>query len=199
MSSQANATISHPEAVTDLVTRAIAGDRQAFATLYNDHKPEVYRFLAARVRDRELAEDLTQETFTRALAKMDSFRVTRGAGFLGWLYTIARNIHLDHVKKAGVRLEISFPEIYDTGALEDSAETYALRDLETAALAEQVAAAIGRLTPAQRDCVRARYLEERSIPETAAILGKGVPATKTTTWRAMQHLKRSLAREAVAA
>src|SRR3546814_8710047 len=72
-------------------------NRTAFATLYNDNRQRVYRYFQYRVRNRQLAEDLTQEVFVRALRRVSAFTF-QGSNFEAWLVTIARNLYFDHLK-----------------------------------------------------------------------------------------------------
>ncbi|MEV1079926.1 RNA polymerase sigma factor [Streptomyces sp. NPDC050211] len=200
MSHQANAKINPPGgAVSELVARAAAGDRDAFGTLYNDHHDEVFAFLYNRTRDRYLAEDLTQDVFVRALRRLSTFTAPRDSGFAGWLAVIARNIHLDYVKSARARLEVSVAETYDGDSRDRSAEVSALRELDIAEAAETVTSAMRGLTPYQRECIGLRYIEELSVPEVAARLGKGEGAVKTLAFRAMTTLRQALAEQGAAA
>ncbi|MFE7975714.1 RNA polymerase sigma factor [Streptomyces shenzhenensis] len=199
MKHQANAQINlSGGAVTELVARAAAGDRDAFAVLYNDYRDTVYRYLRSRTGNRDLAEDLTSDTFERALRRIDTFQ-TRPAtgGFVGWLFTIAHNLHVDHLKLARVKREISSPEIILL-MKDESAETYGLRKLESAEAARSVAEAMKSLTPAQAQCVRLRYLDGLSVDETAARMGKQRGAVKTLAYRAKCSLEQALAAEGVA-
>ncbi|MET8765521.1 RNA polymerase sigma factor [Streptomyces sp. NPDC004658] len=199
MSLKATAAI-FPPAEVELVTKAVAGDRDAFATLYNDHKPEVYRYLVARTKDRTLAEDLTQETFLRAFRRIDTFRPRpTTAGFVGWLCVIARNLYLDHLKLHRTTREFPTAEPVDGGHLDPSAEESAMRHLDAAEARQAVAAAMQALTPYQREAIRLRYFEDLSIPETAARMGKGIGSMKTVTFRAMKSMQRTLTAQGVAA
>ncbi|MFF5984368.1 RNA polymerase sigma factor [Streptomyces olindensis] len=184
----------------ELVAQACAGDRSAFAALYLQHYDDVFGFLYNRTRgDRHLAEDLTQEVFLRALRRLETFNAPRSSGFTGWLMVIARNIHLDHVKSARARLEVTVGEMADGDNRDRSAELSALRELDIAEASESVAAALSVLTPYQRECIELRFLEGLSVPETAARLGKGIGATKTVQFRALQQMRSTLTAEAVAA
>ncbi|TDC34035.1 sigma-70 family RNA polymerase sigma factor [Kribbella albertanoniae] len=94
----------------ELVDRAQAGDVGAFGELYDEYSLTVYRYIYARVSSSALAEDLTSETFVRALRALDSFR-WQGRDFGAWLVTIARNLITDHYKSGRVRLEVVTDEI----------------------------------------------------------------------------------------
>ncbi|MFB6771099.1 RNA polymerase sigma factor [Streptomyces sp. NPDC056337] len=199
MSPQANPKISPPGGVnSELVARAVAGDREAFAALYNAHKVEVLRYLTRRTGNRHLAEDLTQDVFLRALRRIDTFIPRNASSFVAWLLTIARNIHLDHVKLHRVQKEVLVDEISDEAA-DPSAELSAMRGLDVVEAAATVTAALAVLTPLQRECVRLRFFAELSGPETAARMGKGLPAVKTLQFRALRQMQAALTETAVAA
>ncbi|MDX3831339.1 RNA polymerase sigma factor [Streptomyces europaeiscabiei] len=193
MSTQVNGMIMAGGALeSELVARARAGDRTAFAALYTAHRDTVYAFLYNRTRDRNLAEDLTQDVFVRALRRLETFTAPRSAGFAGWLSVIARNIHLDHVKLARTRLEVPVAEMADSDERDRSAEAYALRELDIAEAVETVTAAMRNLTPYQRQCLELRFLEGLTGPETAARLGKDIGAVKTLQFRAMSIMRQTL-------
>ncbi|MEU0332174.1 RNA polymerase sigma factor [Streptomyces sp. NPDC006193] len=189
-----------PPAEVELVMRAVAGDRDAFATLYNDHRPEVFRYLAQRTKDKSLAEDLTQETFIRALRRIDTFqhRPTT-AGFVGWLCVIARNLHLDHLKLHRTSREIPTAEPFQVDEWSCSAEDTAIRSLDADKAHQAVQLAMKVLTPYQREAVRLRYFEDLTMPEAAARMGKDLGAVKTVTFRAMRKMHAVLATREVAA
>ncbi|MGW7085058.1 sigma-70 family RNA polymerase sigma factor [Streptomyces sp. NPDC054871] len=175
----------------ELVTRARAGDREAFATLYNDHHEFVFCYVLARVRDRHLAEDLTQEVFLRAPARVGTF-TWQGRDFGAWLVTIAKNLHLDHAKSSRVRREVPVGEMPDSDETDRSAETVALRELEIVESSDALHCALYLLNPYQRECVQLRFLDELSVEETAAAMGRKVGAVKTLQYRAMRKLEHEL-------
>ncbi|MFF9312204.1 sigma-70 family RNA polymerase sigma factor [Streptomyces sp. NPDC014748] len=195
MKHQATALISPPGGeVTDLATRAAGGDREAFAALYNEHRDVVYLFIARRTGDRLLAEDLTSETFIRALRRIDTFSADRSSGRVGaWLVTIARNLISDHFKSARVQRELLVSDIHDDAvATVRSAETVALRNADYAELVGDLKAAMDALNSYQRATVRMRFLEGLSGPETAARLGKTSMAVKMAQHRAMAVMQQTI-------
>src|ERR1700712_92083 len=86
-----------------LVHRAQQGDAEAFGQLYDHYVTLVHRYAYHRVGDRATAEDITSETFLRALRRIDSLTF-QGRDVGAWLVTIARNIIFDHVKSSRYRL-----------------------------------------------------------------------------------------------
>src|SRR4029079_4126878 len=96
----------------DLVERAQAGETEAFGRLYDHYSDTVYRYIYYRVGGKATAEDLTSETFLRALRRITDF-TWQGRDFGAWLVTIARNLVTDHVNSGRYRLEIPTGEVID--------------------------------------------------------------------------------------
>ncbi len=166
-----------------LVELARGGDKEAFGQLYDHYQPSVYRFLYYRVGSVPLAEDLTAETFFRALRNMHSFR-WQGKDFGAWLMTIARNLTADHFKAGRTRLEQTTE---DMGTLDSTAagpESEVLSALTNEALLR----ALGELPTEQRECLIMRFLQGLSIAETAEILGRSTGAIKQLQLRGVRSL-----------
>ncbi|MEO9324366.1 sigma-70 family RNA polymerase sigma factor [Nocardioides sp. C4-1] len=166
-----------------LVELARGGDAEAFGQLYDHYQPSVYRFLYYRTRSATLAEDLTSETFFRALRNMTSFR-WQGKDFGAWLMTIARNLATDHFKAGRTRLESTTE---DMGAHDDTTE--GPESLVLASLTnEMLLEALTQLPDEQRDCLVMRFLQGMSIAETAAVLGRSDGAVKQLQLRGVRNL-----------
>ncbi|MCX4742701.1 sigma-70 family RNA polymerase sigma factor [Streptomyces antibioticus] len=183
-----NATAAPPGPEPELVARARTGDRDAFAALYHEHYRPVYAYLLVRTRDRHLAEDLTQEVFTRALRRIDAF-TWQGTAFAAWLTTIAKNLYLDEIGRGRTRLETPVAEFQDPQAPGRDTESLALRELEAVEAHEAVRAALHALNDHQRHCVELRFLDELSAEETALAMGRSVGAVKTLTYRALRKMR----------
>ncbi|WP_031511454.1 ECF subfamily RNA polymerase sigma factor, BldN family [Streptomyces megasporus] len=171
----------------DLVERAQAGEAEAFGRLYDQYCDTVYRYIYYRVGGRATAEDLTSETFLRALRRIGTF-TWQGRDFGAWLVTIARNLVADHFKSSRFRLEVTTGEMLDANEVERSPEDSVLESLSNAALLE----AVRRLNPQQQECVTLRFLQGLSVAETARIMGKNEGAIKTLQYRAVRTLARLL-------
>jgi RNA polymerase sigma-70 factor, ECF subfamily len=169
-----------------LVAAAQTGDVGAFGQLYDRYLSTVYRFIYYRLGDRVQAEDLTSETFVRALRRLSSL-TNQGRDPAAWLVTIARNLILDHVKSARYRLEVSTDELLEPNnptADADSPETMVLAGLTNARLIE----AIRELSDEQRECIVLRFLHGLSVSETARVMGKNDGAIKAMQHRAVRRL-----------
>jgi RNA polymerase sigma-70 factor (ECF subfamily) len=171
----------------ELVERAQAGEADAFGRLYDQYSDTVYRYIYYRVGGKATAEDLTSETFLRALRRIGTF-TWQGRDFGAWLVTIARNLVADHFKSSRFRLEVTTGEMLDANEVERSPEDSVLESLSNAALLE----AVRRLNPQQQECVTLRFLQGLSVAETARVMGKNEGAIKTLQYRAVRTLARLL-------
>jgi RNA polymerase sigma-70 factor (ECF subfamily) len=173
--------------VWQLVERARDGDSEAFGLLYDRYVDTVFRFLYYRVGNRQLAEDLTSETFLRALRRIGSV-TWQGRDLGAWLVTIARNLIADHFKSSRSRLEVSTADMRDADQAEDGPEGEVLEALTNATLME----AVKRLNPEQQECIVLRFLQGMSVSETAEAMGKNDGAIKALQYRAVRSLGRLL-------
>ncbi|WP_405390167.1 sigma-70 family RNA polymerase sigma factor [Streptomyces sp. NBC_01102] len=171
----------------DLVERAQAGEAEAFGRLYDQYSDTVYRYIYYRVGGKATAEDLTSETFLRALRRISTF-TWQGRDFGAWLVTIARNLVADHFKSSRFRLEVTTGEMLDANEVARSPEDSVLESLSNAALLQ----AVRRLNPQQQECVTLRFLQGLSVAETARVMGKNEGAIKTLQYRAVRTLARLL-------
>ncbi|MFC4783128.1 sigma-70 family RNA polymerase sigma factor [Nocardioides sp. MAHUQ-72] len=166
-----------------LVELARGGDADAFGLLYDHYQPAVHRFLFYRTRSTTLAEDLTSETFFRALRSMTSFR-WQGKDFGAWLMTIARNLATDHFKAGRTRLELTTE---DMGLHDDATE--GPEETVLAGLTNEILLdALQQLPDEQRDCLVMRFLQGMSIAETAAVLDRSDGAVKQLQLRGVRNL-----------
>jgi RNA polymerase sigma-70 factor (ECF subfamily) len=169
----------------DIVLRARAGESDAFGVLYARYVDIVYRFVYYRVGTHALAEDLTSETFLRALRRMSVF-TWQGKDFGAWLVTIARNLVLDHFKSSRHRLEICTADLSDIDRWEEGPERAVLDSFTNRALFS----AVRELGSEQRECLVLRFLHGLSVAETAEIMGKNTGAIKALQYRATRSLAR---------
>jgi len=166
-----------------LVELARTGDKEAFGLLYDHYSTSVFRFLYYRTRSTTLAEDLTSETFFRALRSMNNFR-WQGKDFGAWLMTIARNLATDHFKAGRTRLEQTTE---DMGVHDDSTESPESTVLSSMTN-ELLLTALRQLPAEQQDCLVMRFLQGMSIAETAAVLRRSEGAVKQLQLRAVRNL-----------
>jgi RNA polymerase sigma-70 factor (ECF subfamily) len=186
---RASAEVVPPMAAPDaidvwaLVRRTQDGDAEAFGELYDHYVTLVHRYAYHRVGDRATAEDITSETFLRALRRIDSLSF-QGRDVGAWLVTIARNIIFDHVKSSRYRLEVTTADMRDADRSTDGPEDAVVALLTN----QQVLACVQQLNPEQQECIVLRFLHGMSVSETAEIMGKKDGAIKALQHRAVRRL-----------
>lgn len=178
--------------IMSAVRRAQEGEGEAFGELYDAYVDLVHRYISHRVGNHALAEDLTSETFLRALRRIGTF-TWQGRDFGAWLVTIARNLIADHFKSSRYKLEQTIPDILESGAdfSSEGPENEVLAGITNATLL----AAVRQLGAEQQECIVLRFLQGLSVAETAAILGKNEGAVKALQYRAVKALGRLLPAE----
>lgn len=175
------------ERMIALVELARTGDKDAFGLLYDHYHVSVYRFLFYRTRSQSLAEDLTSETFFRALRSMNSFR-WQGRDFGAWLMTIARNLATDHFKAGRTRLELTTEDMSPHDDATEGPESAVLAGLTN----EVLLTALTELPTEQRECLIMRFLQGMSIAETALALDRTAGAIKQLQLRGVRNLAKLL-------
>lgn len=176
-----------PASTWDLVHAVQTGDQQAFGQLYDHYVDVVFRYVLSRVGDRALAEDLTSETFLRALRRISSVS-DQGRDLGAWFVTIARNLVLDHVKSSRYRLEVTTAEISDSGNADRGPEHQVVTEATNAELLRCVA----QLGDDQQQCITLRFMQGRSVAETAALMNRNEGAIKALQHRAVRRLSQLL-------
>ena len=165
----------------DLARRAASGDRRAFAALYDRHVDAVYRYAYFRLRVDAEAEDVTSEVFHRALVAIPRFEPRRP--FLAFLYTIARNVITDRMRRE--RPQASFED-----ALAHPSDAPGPEELASAGdEVRRLRAAVAQLTTLQQEVIVLRYLEGRSTKETSVVIGKPESTIRGIQMRALAALR----------
>jgi RNA polymerase sigma-70 factor (ECF subfamily) len=177
-----------------LIARAQRGESAAYDRLYNLYADKIFRYLYARLPQRECAEDLTAEVFVRMLRMLPRYRVDRArpvAAFSGWLYRIANNLVTDYYRRQRFRQHTDITDHAEMPCDGPSLHQHA----ETSEERGQLWQAIGRLAPEQQAVVIYRFAEQFSLQEVADLMGKSAGAVKALQHRALANLRRMLTRE----
>ncbi len=172
------------ENVWGLVEAAQRGDAEAFGRLYDRYVEMVHRYAYTRLGDRTLAEDVTSETFLRALRRIGTVSY-RGRDVGAWFITIARNLVLDYVKSGRNRYEVVRGEPVEPGRMAEGPEPAVLRRISS----EQLLRCVRQLPPDQQECVVLRFLQGLSVAETAAVMTRNTGAVKALQHRALRRLQ----------
>ena len=176
-------TVAYAE---DLVRRVRANDPHAFDELYSRYSPRVFGYLFQRLNgNAEEAEDLTADVFTRVYEKIDGFQ-PQGAPLSAWVFRIAHNRLIDSVRRRPRQMQVTLddaPELASGPVFGGINQQVAL---------DQIKAGLTRLTHEQRQVIVLRFLEGKSLAETAEIVGRNDDAVKKLQARGLASLRRGI-------
>jgi RNA polymerase sigma-70 factor (ECF subfamily) len=182
----------------DVAALAKEGREPAFRELVRRYERPVFSLIFRMVRDREMAEDLAQDTFIKVLNNIDRYRPEFKLS--SWLFKIANNVTIDHLRRrqlATVSLDGSphaatAAEAQATSLDVESRGQSALEAIESRELGSAIEEAIGKLRPEYRSCILLRHVEGRSYEEIAATLDLPLGTVKTYIHRARHELREAL-------
>lgn len=173
----------------EIIARAQAGDVAAFSDIYARYASMILRYLYGRLREPEIAQDLTQEVFVRVLKSIGGFEYRGEKSFLGWLYTIAGNVLIGQARR---KTPVATPlddgiEIADPHGQE---AVHAIFDRLT------LRQAISRLTEDQQQVLMLKFFADMTNNEIAKAIGRTEGAVKALQHRALAALQQILEQEA---
>jgi len=166
----------------DLVRQILAGNKDAYALVVQNHGQKIYSFVCRMVREPDLSRDLAQEVFVRAYTRLNTFDGSKALG--PWLYKIALNLVRDHFRKnKDIALRsISHEEI--SVRVECSPEEFWMAR-EKQMLLQQ---AMCQLPPDLGEALALRFFQDMSFEEMARILGVSQSAAKMRVYRGLEKM-----------
>lgn len=176
----------------DDAARLCRGDTAGLAGLMGRHQDRLFRYLLRLVGDEAVAEDTFQQTWVHVAERIGRYDASRP--FAPWLFTLARNLGIDHLRRRR-------PESLDEGN-----EPKAPAGIESDPLAHavareragRVAAALCALSPLDREVLCLRFEEDLALPQVAQTLGVPVPTAKARLYRALARLRERMLAAATA-
>jgi len=165
-----------------LVDRYLAGDATAFDEMMTRYERPVYRVCYRFVNNRDDAMDLAQEVFIKAFEHLESFR--RESSLKTWLYRIAMNHCINHVKKHSQQLFIELNEY--TASVRATVQS----QLERSEQLDRIRQLVKSLPPKQKAILELRMNEQLSYEEIARMFGRSVSTIKTTVFFALEKLRK---------
>lgn len=156
-------------------------DPACFAQLYENNFERVYAFVARRVGDRDLAQDLTSDVFHSALKNLARFE-WRGAPFAAWLFRIAANAIADRGKRAAQLESIKSRQLHENAPADEE-------DLAEVEHRARLFKLVEKLPNDQRRVITMRFAQQKSIGEIARNLGRSEGAIKQLQFRGLQSLR----------
>lgn len=182
-----------------VVTWALGGHEWAYRDLVRRYERPVFSLIYRMVRDRERAEDLSQDSFVKALNALKSYRPEYK--FSSWIFKIANNVSIDHLRKKELdTLSLDGPpddaDLRGRGPLQigDRAES-PLEEIEAREIGSEIELAISKMRPEYQTCILLRYVDGRPYEEIAQIMDLPLGTIKTYIHRARAELKGYLSEE----
>lgn len=183
------------EQETQLVRRARSRDQEAFSELYTLYFDRIYRYVRLKVGSTTESEDITSGVFLSAWRTIHQFAPQRESSFAAWLFRLAHNAVIDRYRRARDILSLDStdkqPVIH---AVQPGPEDQVEHQFDI----DELYTALQSLTPEQREVVLLRFVEGLSAREVGDIMGKQEGAVRGMQFRAIESLRRALARGAEA-
>ncbi|MFT5336905.1 MAG: RNA polymerase sigma factor (sigma-70 family) [Sphingobacteriales bacterium] len=158
----------------DLVTQYINGDENAFEVLLKRHRNRIYTQIYLMVRDRDLAEDLFQDTFIKIIQTLKGGRYNEEGKFLPWALRISHNLVIDHFRRSSKMKKVTGKDDFDIFSVLPLEE----ENVEDVWIREQIYADLGglieELPDEQKEVVRLRHYNELSFKEIAEKTGVSI-------------------------
>lgn len=178
----------------ELIRRAKAKDQNAYNLLFDTYWNPVYAFLFQRTQNANIAEELAIESFTKAFDRLNSF--DEGQSFKVWLFTIAKNHHIDSYRKTKQHSE-THKDLNERDQLKFSSSDPSPEDLMIANQnLDRVLEHIKSMKKEFRDLIRMRYFEDLSLKEIEKNLKEPPTTIRVKLFRAKKVLSNLLEREA---
>ena len=162
------------------------GARETFAHLYDEYLDKVYRYIQYRVNNMQVAEDLTSTVFEKALVNFDKFRDDR-ASFSTWIFSIARNVVIDHYRVNSKRQTIPLEEL----ATQPSGERSPAEQLERKDERERLNLCLAGLSEEDREIIQLKFGVELNNRVIGEMLGLTESNVGTKLYRAVRKLRDS--------
>ncbi len=183
----------------DLLRQYVAGDPEAFIALFHRYRKPVYNFIVRTVQDRNTAEDLLQDVFMRVIQRAEDFRGE--SKFTTWLYTIARNLCIDQLRKTNLRRNVSLNGASRSIENGEKREVTVQvvdrkpgvdRHTNSKRLQEVIANAVERLPEEQREVFLMRQVQNMPFREIANVVGVSENTIKSRMRYALERLREML-------
>jgi RNA polymerase sigma-70 factor, ECF subfamily len=174
----------------ELLVQIRKGDREAFEQIYDIYSGKIYRFIYFKVSSREIAQDLTSDCFLKTFEHFIE-RSAELVNIRAFLYRVARNLVIDHYRgKDKEPLKLNEAIDYIVEDLHEKIELQVDREKDL----QQVATSLLNLKAEWQELILLRYVEDYSIAEVAEIINKKPGTVRVALHRALQTLKREIAK-----
>jgi len=170
--------------IQTLVTQAKLGNTEAFGSIYDTLSKPIFNFLLARLRHREMAEDLLQTVFLKVWHNLESYKPKKSTKFSTWVFQIANYTLIDYWRTRKETVDISVVENMSDFALDPKKyEKY-----------DYLWDALKTLPQDYQTVLELRFRQDLSVPEVAEIMGKSAVGIRVLQHRAIKALRQQMAK-----
>lgn len=172
-----------------LIKMCQQGEKTAFQELISKYHPIVYKFLVKLTQDKDLAEDLTQETFLKFIRNIEKYDIYGKAKFSTYIITVAKNCYVDEIRKWG-RMRVDFnlddyaSKLPDEGHMEEN--------VVNRLYAAEIKDRLEDLTQEQKLAIRLKYIEGLTLKEISEILNVETTTVKSRIHNGIVRLRKFL-------
>jgi RNA polymerase sigma-70 factor (ECF subfamily) len=170
------------EEIKSLLLRAKEGDSDAFGIVYNTYLSIIYKYMYFRVKDKELADDLTQTVFTKIFANISSIDPVYPRAYF---FTVAKNTLTDHWKK---KKDVLFNESDEEYKMIPSEENLD-EEIDLRSESNRIKSLLHKLKDDQKEALTLRFMQELSTAEISKIMGKSEGTVRQLQCRGLKELR----------
>lgn len=177
------------QSIKELSDDPVPNKREVFIQIYNKFRSAIFNYVYYRVGDQNLADDITSEVFVRVVDSYDG-KTYETKKIASWLYTIARNLVIDHYRTAGSKELSKFTDHFPAGESSNP-----VKQIDKRMTQDCLMVAMERLTEEQKQVILLKFVGRNSNQEISDLLGKSEGAIKSLQHRALASLRRVLEKE----
>jgi len=157
-----------------LVQNYLSGNQSSFEILLNRHKDRVYAFIMSKIKNRDITEDIFQDTFIKVINSLQKGNYNEQGKFLPWMMRIAHNLVIDHFRKQSKMHMVRSTDEYDIFNLLDSDSATIEQEMIITQVKTDLKLLIEQLPEDQKEVLNMRYFEEMSFKEIAELTGVSI-------------------------
>jgi len=157
-----------------LVQNYLSGNQSSFEILLNRHKDRIYAFIMSKIKNRDITEDIFQDTFIKVINSLQKGNYNEQGKFLPWMMRIAHNLVIDHFRKQSKMHMVRSTDEYDIFNLLDSDSATIEQEMIITQVKTDLKLLIEQLPEDQKEVLNMRYFEEMSFKEIAELTGVSI-------------------------
>ena len=152
-----------------LVKNYIQGDNKSFEILLNRHKSKVFGYIMSKVKNKDIADDIFQDTFIKAINSLKKGTYNEEGKFLPWIFRIAHNLIIDHFRRIKNQKTVNHREDYNLFDFIEDGSLTAEKKIVKNEIFNDLTRLIDLLPDSQKTVLQLRYYEEKSFKEIAEL------------------------------